>query len=450
MSLREKTNRPLRLLIIAGSDPMAGAGLQADLKTASALGVYALTVVTAVTSQNTKGVNKILNVPEEHLKSQLQAIYDDVEFDAIKIGMIGNEKQAEVIGKFIEKVKKPVVLDPVLVAQSGGELSKEVYVQGLFRYCELITPNASEAERLSRIKINSLEDMIEAGKSLLSETRRVLVKGGDTHIGFDVYLEKDRIHTFPIKRINTKNTHGTGCSLATAIASMFLNGYDWFDAVSRSREFIRKSIIGGVPLGSQFGTIDQFTSLKEDVKRYSIIKALKEAYEILSKEDLGFLVPEIQTNLVYALPHAETHQDVAGFMGRIIRYGNKLYAPFPPEFGASKHVATLVLSARKFYKEVSSAMALRYIPELIPLLRKKGFSIACFDRKKEPKEIKEKEGSSLDWGITEALKNTKTMPDIIYDKGGVGKEPIIRVFGKDPFDVVKKVLKIKKVWEETC
>jgi len=450
MSLKKKIDRPLRLLVIAGSDPMAGAGLQADLKTASALGVYALTVVTAVTSQNTKGVLKIHNVPEEHLKSQLQAIYDDVEFDGIKIGMIGNKKQAYVIGKFIEKVKKPVVLDPVLTAQSGGELSKEVYVRGLFSFCELITPNAYEAERLSGIKIKCLEDMVEAGKSLLSETKRVLVKGGDTNIGFDVYLEKDRIHTFPIERINTKNTHGTGCSLATAIASMFLTGNDWFDAVSMSREFIRKSIIGGMPLGSQFGTIDQFTSLKDDSRRYFIINALKEAYEILSREDLGGLVPEIQTNLVYALPYAENHQDVAGFPGRIIRYGNRLYAPFSPEFGASKHVATLVLSARKFYKEVSSAMALRYIPELIPLLRKKGFNIASFDRKKEPKEIKEKEGSSLDWGVTEALKNTKTMPDIIYDEGGVGKEPIIRVFGKDPFDVVQKVLKIKKFWKRIC
>jgi hydroxymethylpyrimidine/phosphomethylpyrimidine kinase len=450
MSLKKKPNRPLRLLVIAGSDPMAGAGLQADLKTASALGVYALTVVTAVTSQNTKGVCKILNVPKEHLSSQLKSIYDDVEFDGIKIGMIGNKEQAKIIGKFIEKIKKPVVLDPVLVAQSGGELSKEVYVKGLFKYCELITPNASEAERLSRIKIKSLEDMVKAGKSLLSQAKRVLIKGGDTNIGFDVYLEKDKIHTFPIERINTQNTHGTGCSLATAIASMFLNGYDWYDAVSKSREFIRKSILGGVPLGSQFGTIDQFASLKDDARRYFILNALKEAYEILNKEDLGGLVPEIQTNLVYALPYAEKHQDVAGFPGRIIRYGNKLYAPFPPEFGASKHVATLVLSARKFYKEVSSAMALRYIPELIPLLKKEGFSIASFDRNKEPKEIKEKEGSSLDWGVTEALKNTKNMPDIIYDEGGVGKEPIIRIFGKDPFDVVQKVLKIKKVWNEIC
>jgi hydroxymethylpyrimidine/phosphomethylpyrimidine kinase len=255
------------------------------------------------------------------------------------------------------------------------------------------------------------------------------------------------MHKFPIQRINTKNTHGTGCSLATAIASYHILGFSWLEAISHARSLILKAIEKGLELGSQFGTIDQFALLKDQSKRYEIIEQLKMAFEKIKNENIGYLIPEIQTNFVYALPNATDLKDVAGFPGRIINYKNNLFAITSPEFGASRHVASLVISAKRYYPEVSSAMALRFIPELIPILKKSGFKISSFDRKMEPKQIKEKEGSSLDWGVSEALEKTKIMPDIIYDLGDVGKEPVIRVFGVNPFDVAEKIIKIKKIWE---
>ncbi|MCX7770638.1 MAG: bifunctional hydroxymethylpyrimidine kinase/phosphomethylpyrimidine kinase [Proteobacteria bacterium] len=448
MNLKKKgMNRPKRLLIIAGSDPTAGAGVQADLKTASAIGVYGLTVITSITAQNTKGVQGVFNLSDEYVESQLNSILEDVEFDGIKIGMIGEDRIAKVIEKFIKKQKKIIVLDPVLVAQSGGILANKKYIESLFPFCDLITPNAFEAEKLAGIKIKTLNDVLKAGKELLKKAKRVLIKGGDSKIDFDIYFESNLIHKFPIERLDTKNTHGTGCSLATAIASYLILGFDYVSAISKARELIYKALQNGLELGSQFGTIDQFATLKEDAKRYEIIEHLKLAFESIKNENIGYLVPEIQTNFVYALPNAKNYRDVAGFPGRIINFKGNLCALSSPEFGASKHVASLVLSAKRFYPEISSAIALRYIPELIPLLKKAGLRVSNFDRKKEPKNIKEKEGSSLDWGVSEALKNTSVMPDIIYDLGDVGKEPVIRVFGNNPFEVVEKVIKIKKIWE---
>ncbi len=448
MSLKIKNmSRPKRILIIAGSDPTAGAGIQADLKTASAIGVYGLTVITSITAQNTKGVQKIFNLPEEDVEKQLSSIEDDIYFDGIKIGMIANVEVANTIRKFLEKQKKPVVIDPVLVAQSGGILSNKDIIEKLFKYCDLITPNISEAEQFTGIKIETLEDVVKAGKILLKQAKRVLIKCGDSNIDFDVYFEKNLIHKFPIERIKTRNTHGTGCSLATAVASYLILGFNWLESISKARTFIFKALKKGVELGSQFGTVDQFAVLREEARKYEIVEELKIAFERIKNENIGYLIPEIQTNFVYSLPVAKDIYDVAGFPGRIVNYKNNLFCIGSPEFGASKHVASLVIAAKRFYPEVSSAIALRFIPELIPLLKEAGFKVRSFDRKKEPKNIKNIEGSSLNWGVCEVLKRSSVMPDIIYDLGDVGKEPVIRVFGCDPFDVVEKVLKIKKIWE---
>lgn len=431
-----------RLLIIAGSDPSAGAGVQADLKTASAIGVYGLTVITAVTSQNTKGVQKIHFVPKEHIISQLHSIAADISFDAVKVGMLGNAAAADAVYDFIKKAGKPVVLDPVMFAQSGGKLSPKDIFEKLFKVCELVTPNAAEAEALSGIRIKSLAGMEDAAKKLAKKAARVLVKGGDTDIDCDVYAYKSKIEKMPIRRIATKNTHGTGCSLATAIASYYLITGDFHESVHKGREFIRKAILGGVPLGGKFGTINQFAHTEIQKMRYYAPKFLHEAYLLMKGKGVGRLIPEVQSNLVYILPYAENYKDVAGFPGRIIRAGDDIHAAFYPELGGSRHVGSVALAANRYFPEIKSAMAIRYSPELVLKMKKAGFKTAGFDRKKEPKNIREKEGSSLDWGVTEACKHARAALDAVYDEGDIGKEPVIRIFGTDPFDVAEKVLKI--------
>jgi hydroxymethylpyrimidine/phosphomethylpyrimidine kinase len=164
--------------------------------------------------------------------------------------------------------------------------------------------------------------------------------------------------------------------------------------------------------------------------------------EILKKEKVGHLIPEVSSNLGFALPQCEGVEDVAAFPGRIIRWKDSVATFGDPEFGASKHIANIILTVMKFDGEYCSAMNIRYSRENIDQIKKKGFSIGHFDRKREPKRVKEREGSSLEWGVGEVLRRSKNVPDFIYDEGDVGKEPMIRVLGKNPMEVVQKILKL--------
>lgn len=433
-----------KLLIIAGSDSMGGAGIQADIKTAAALGVHAMTVITAVTSQNTEGVHNIHFVPLEHIASQLEVLKKDVPFDGVKIGMLGNKAIAELVFNFLKDYKKTIVIDPVLFAQSGGKLSDKDIFDDLFSIALLTTPNAKEAEMLTNLKINDVSDMENAALRLSKKAKHVLVKGGDTALNVDVFSDGKDVSTFPIKRIETINTHGTGCSLATAIACYLLKGLKVKDAIIHGRTFLRLSLSYGYPLGSRFGTIDQLAMLKKEAKRYETLKTLYEAYLTMRNKGLGHLIPEIQTNLVYLLPYGETIDDVAGFPGRIIRYKDDIYAPYYPDFGASRHMASVVLVANRYFSEIRAAMAIKFSEKILKVLEEMGFYVASFDRKREPKIIKEKEGSSLDWGVSVACENAERVPDAIFDRGDVGKEPVIRIFGSTPLEVAKKVIKIGK------
>jgi hydroxymethylpyrimidine/phosphomethylpyrimidine kinase len=180
------------------------------------------------------------------------------------------------------------------------------------------------------------------------------------------------------------------------------------------------------------------------MERYQVIQELKRAVEVLKEEEVGRLIPEVSSNLGYALPFAEGVGDVAAFPGRIVRFKDSVTTYGDPDFGASQHVANIILTVMKFNPEYCSAMNIRYSRETVAQLRRKGFLVGQFDRRLEPKGVKEKEGSSLEWGVGDVLKRMKRVPDFIYDEGDVGKEPMIRVLGKNPLEIVEKILKIRR------
>jgi len=172
-----------------------------------------------------------------------------------------------------------------------------------------------------------------------------------------------------------------------------------------------------------------------------VIQKLKGAIELLKEAKIGSLIPEVSSNLGYALPGAQTTEDVAAFPGRIVRMKDSIATFGDPEFGASRHVAHIILTTMKFYPDYCAAMNIKYSKENVTRLKQKGFNVARFDRRKEPKRIKTKEGSSLEWGVAEVLRKSKSVPDFIYDEGDVGKEPMIRVLGRNPLEIVKKITK---------
>jgi hydroxymethylpyrimidine/phosphomethylpyrimidine kinase len=177
------------------------------------------------------------------------------------------------------------------------------------------------------------------------------------------------------------------------------------------------------------------------MERYRVVQELKKAIARLRDGRIGHLIPEVSSNLGYALPFAEGIEDVAAFPGRIIRLGDSIATQGDPEFVASRHIANIILTVMRFVPEFCSAMNIRYSRENVLQIKKRGFSIDHFDRRREPRSVKQMEGSSLEWGVGEVLRKSARIPDFIYDEGDVGKEPMIRVLGRNPLEVVGKVLK---------
>ena len=267
-----------RVLSIAGSDSGGGAGIQADLKTFSALGCYGMTAITALTAQNTTGVQAIHGVPAVFLKAQLQSVLDDIGVDAVKIGMLHSPDVVEVVAWAIDHYGlKQVVLDPVMVATSGDRLIAQetvaVLVSELFPRVQLVTPNLDEASLLLQKNLSQIDELQPAGLELLAMgAKAVLLKGG--HLQGDVLC--DVLHqlgtdarVFQSTRIHSRNVHGTGCSLSSAIAAYLALGHDMHTAVEQARAFIRQAIASGaaVKTGEGHGPLNHgFAPLVMHVK----------------------------------------------------------------------------------------------------------------------------------------------------------------------------------------
>ncbi|AYD41473.1 bifunctional hydroxymethylpyrimidine kinase/phosphomethylpyrimidine kinase [Clostridium fermenticellae] len=256
-----------KVLTIAGSDSCGGAGIQADLKTMSALGVYGMSVITAITAQNTVGVKKSMDVDSDMIEAQIKAIFDDIKVDAVKIGMVSNSNSIEVIKKLLIKYKASnIVLDPVMVSKSGYHLLKvkaEESLKQLVEIADLVTPNIPEAEVLAKMKIKNEDDMKEAAKRIEAlGAKNVLVKGGHRlNDANDILLTGNYFIKVKGKRIDTKNTHGTGCTLSSAIASFLSRGLSISEAVRFSKEYITKAIENSFSIGNGVGPVGHFVEL---------------------------------------------------------------------------------------------------------------------------------------------------------------------------------------------
>ena len=242
------------VLSIAGSDSIGGAGIQADLKTFSALGVYGMTAITALTAQNTQSVLHIMPASEQNLRLQLEAVFTDVVPDAVKIGMLHNEALIDVVIKAIDRYRpRNIVLDPVMISTSGCALlsptSVDLLKNELMPRCNIVTPNLLEAQALAGHKITDIRSLYAAGEELTKLCAAVLIKGGHSE-GNDVsdYLfeiGKECPECYTIRRVDTVNTHGTGCTLSSAIAANLALGYDLHTSVARAKDYISKAISEG-------------------------------------------------------------------------------------------------------------------------------------------------------------------------------------------------------------
>ncbi len=258
-------------LCIAGSDPSGGAGIQADIKTMTANRVYAMTAITALTAQNTSGVSGIMEVTPEFLAQQLDRIFEDIFPDAVKIGMVSSAALITTIAdKLTEYKANNIVLDPVMVATSGARLISEDAVQALkerlIPLAKVITPNIPEAEVLADMSITSAEDMEKAAEKIYASYGcAVLLKGGhQLNDANDLLIGKEVNKWFNGKRIHNPNTHGTGCTLSSAIASNLAKGYELDEAVERAKRYISGALGAMLDLGKGSGPMDHAFAINNE------------------------------------------------------------------------------------------------------------------------------------------------------------------------------------------
>lgn len=441
-----------RILTIAGSDSGGGAGVQADIKTITLLGGFGMSVLTALTAQNTVGVSAIHTVPPEFIAQQLDAVLSDIGADAVKTGMLLNADAIEVIADRLSAYGiKKLVVDPVMVARGGDVLlvegARETLVARLISMAFVVTPNIPEAEILSKRSIRAKDDIHKAASVIHAMgARYVLIKGG--HLdgpATDCLYDGEGFFEFPKVRIDTAHTHGTGCIYSAAIATYLAMKLDVREAVEKAKDLIHAAVRFGLPLGKGHGPANPYALFASEQEKYRVVEALEASLTRLQAASVGNLVPEVQSNLGYALPFGETHQDVAAFPGRLVRIGERIVSVSRPAFGASRHIATIILTTMRHDPEFRSAMNIRFSEGLIQQCTALGWKVCSFDRGDEPEAVKQREGSSLEWGVERVLSKETSIPDIIFDRGDVGKEPMIRVLGRNPDEVVDKVLKLQEL-----
>ncbi|MHC1610033.1 MAG: bifunctional hydroxymethylpyrimidine kinase/phosphomethylpyrimidine kinase [Candidatus Methanospirareceae archaeon] len=435
-----------RLMTIGGSDCSGGAGIQADIKTFAAQGVHGTSVLTAITAQNSQGVHEVYEVPVELVEAQLAAIMGDLAVDYAKTGMLYSAAMVEVVAKALRRYKIPFVLDPVMKAGSGGILIEEEalhrLIEQLLPLCTIVTPNVPEARFISGMDIRNTADAEEAARKIHElGAAAVIIKGG--HLDSEISAGKatDLLYngsgfvelSSPIVKTN-RVVHGAGCSFSAALAAELAKGKELEDAAAAAKRFVYDAIVGGEEVSSMI-VVDQVQGLRKDADRYRTLENVKEAVRMLkSTRNFVNLIPEVGTNIGMAVSSAASEKDVAAVNGRIVptREGVNIGCV---DFGVSSHVARMIMTMMERDKERRSAMNVKYTPEILSACKEAGMEIASFDRDKEPPGVK-----TMEWGVREA--SGESIPDVIFDLGAMGKEPMVRIFGDTAVEVAEKAKRI--------
>lgn len=429
----------MNLLSIGGSDPSGGAGIQSDIKTFEELGAHDLTVITAITSQNTSSFGKIQPVSQKILKEQIDMVFSDFKIDGIKIAMVYNTQIIKIIYQILKDKRIPIIIDPVIKSTTEGTLLEKSAIKDFKKYliplATVITPNKYEAEFLTNSKIKSKKSLSIAGKKIQDMGAKNVVITGieEDHKINDIIFEKETQYSQSSSKISGIN-HGSGGNYSSAMLYSLATGKSLKESVKFAKKFTHTSIKNarktgkGIPITENKNQDKLFAELSKSILKFTTIKNIYRN------------IPECQTNFVYAKNNPKKTSDVLGLQGRIVKTGKSVTVAGNLEYGGSKHVSTALIEMNKKFPNICSAINLKYQTRTISKIGNR-FRVSSYDRTKEPNRIKNK-GSSVGWGIKNAIKNFKEAPDIIYHKGDFGKEPMIIVFGKTPSDVLEKISKI--------
>lgn len=447
-------------LSIAGSDPSGGAGIQADIKTFSSVGVYGCSAITSITVQNTSNIIEVFPIHSKIVTKQIKLILEDIKIDSIKIGMVYDELIITKVYDILKNENIPIIIDPIFISTSGQNLLKpeaiQVFKKKLLTIATIITPNINEAIKLSEIRINTKEDIKKALLEIKElGAKNVILKGASgvgRKRGREKYGSKESIdillednlniteYTHPLLPI--PENHGSGCNFSAALSAFISQGHKINRACYMANEFVYKALQNLLYIGKGNPIVDMSITTSLSSFKFQVIEELaKNIQELEEIKGIGKLIPETQSNFVYAIPNATNIMEVAGVSGRIVKINEKkVKASSFIEFGASKHIASAVISYMTINPAIRAGFNLKYDKKIIELLQS-FLKVSEYERQLEPSEFKEKEGLTIPWGIKQALRRVPNA-NVIYHKGDFGKEPMIILFGQNPKEIIKYIKRI--------
>ncbi|SKA80052.1 hydroxymethylpyrimidine/phosphomethylpyrimidine kinase [Paucidesulfovibrio gracilis DSM 16080] len=444
-----------RILTIAGSDSGGGAGIQADLKTITALQCYGLSVITALTAQNTLGVEGIHAPPASFVATQLKTVLTDIDVAAAKTGMLFSASIMKAVSPFLREAAFPVVVDPVCVSQSGHKLLEDDAVEAMrefvFPHAALLTPNIPEAELFTGMTIRTPEEIAEAARRLLEQgPKAVLIKGGH---GMDSVASTDwfarpghKPLPFMQRRVDTNNNHGTGCTLSAAIATYAGQGLEMSQAVREAQRYLNLCLRDEIHVGNGSGPPNHLAPVLKEGQRWPVLQELSTAMERLAGlPGVERVIPKQGLNMALSMPFSRGFEDVATLDAPVCRSaGGRVFALGRSEYGIENDEAAVLLSVRKVREDVRCCLSLRPGEDVLSALAAMDVVLARFDRADAPATPQRACDAALEWGAYHALSNHKAVDRVsgLADGGAYGLGGRVCLWAAAPGILVKMVEKL--------
>ena len=459
--------RPVALTI-AGSDSGGGAGIQADLATMAAHGVYGTSVVTAVTAQHSRGVERSFVLPIEDVEAQLHAVVDDFAIRGAKTGMLATPEIVDLVAETASAVEFPLVVDPVMVATSGDRLLEpeaEAAYERLIAEATVVTPNADEAEVLTGVTVEDDESAHAAGTRLLEMgADAALLKGGHVpgETVRDVLVTRENtgtnvgdgddtdiaVRTFEHQRIDTEATHGSGCTLAAAIASGLATGVDLETTVESATDFLARAVRYHYDVGRGPGAVNHLVDLRNRAARESTVEGVYEVVEAFQAGDLTELIPRGGMTVVGATPYAESEADIATVVERLTRINSEGARSDAVRFGAANRVARVLLDVREHAPDRRFAADCRFDDDLAEVFDDLDWPTVASDRLAELVDGMDGDGMDDGWMDDERRQResavrrvlTERAPVSVIDGADETEAPRATLLARDSESLVEFVL----------
>lgn len=449
----KQTEKPI-VLTIAGFDPSSGAGLTADIRTFENIGVYGMSICTAITIQNAEEVKEWVAIDKDTIRKQLDIILGSYNIKYVKTGMLGTIDAINLVEEYQKKYNFHLIIDPVVISGSGHRLATDHYEKAikekLFPIAEVVTPNRFEAELFSGKKITdalSVQDV--CGEIFSLGPKNVIVKGG--HIDenqrniVDYLFNESMFRFYPRERViinnqtinnqQIKHIHGTGCVFSALITGFLALGYDIEECIFFTEDFMEEVFRKVFPL--KRGMVLDVGYSEEEI---DVLKAVQKIMDFIGgNSSYSELVPEVRTNIAVSKKDAKNLNQIAGVEGRITLVNGLPVASGPIKFGATNHTGRLLLEAKKYDNDINVVINIKYKPEIILKLADTNFCMIDIDRLKQSSDGTKKEDTTMGWLVREAYESVNRIPDIIWDSGEPGKEPMIRLFAKNADECIKKI-----------